>query len=82
MRVVLFFLSIGSCFVSVLILSGGFLILADAKSALHEIEAFILFVCGAVFLVCAAVLLSGAAVVEAVSRLGESKQKHPRATPL
>jgi hypothetical protein len=42
-------------------LAGG-VIFADAKSAIHEIEAFLLFLISAVFLV-------GAAIVEAFDRL-------------
>ncbi len=40
----------------------GLVVLASAKSAIHEIESFILFLIGAVF-------LSGAGVVEAVNSL-------------
>jgi len=42
----------------------GFLVFLAATSAIHEIEAFILFVC-------ASVLLSGACIVEAVTRFSE-----------
>ena len=45
----------------------GLLVLVGAESALHEIEAFILFLIGAVF-VC------GAAVVSAVGKLGQRRQ--------
>ena len=38
----------------------GIMIFASAKSAIHEIEAFLLFLIGAVFLV-------GAAIVEAIN---------------
>jgi len=40
----------------------GLLVLASAQGAIHEIEAFLLFLIGAVFLV-------GAAIVEAIGRL-------------
>ncbi len=52
MRVFLFIL----CILSFL---AGVMIFAAAKSAIHEIEAFLLFLIGAVFLV-------GAAIVEAI----------------
>lgn len=55
MRLLLFFLAV------VAFLAGAG-ILTTAKSAIHEIEAFIL-------LLIAAVLLSGAAIVEAVNEL-------------
>lgn len=58
MRVLLFVLAL-------LALLTGVAILSVASSAIHEIEAFILFVC-------TAVLLTGAAVVEAVTKLGNS----------
>jgi hypothetical protein len=55
MRVVLFVLSaIAGLY--------GFLVLAVAKSAVHEIEAFVMFTV-------AAVLLSGAGIVDAVTAL-------------
>jgi quinol-cytochrome oxidoreductase complex cytochrome b subunit len=54
MRVFLFIL----CVLSFL---AGVMTLAGAKSAIHEIEAFLLFLIGAVFLV-------GAAIVEAIHR--------------
>jgi len=40
----------------------GVIILASAKSAIHEIEAFILFLIGAVF-------ISGAAILESMNLL-------------
>jgi hypothetical protein len=52
MRVFLFIL----CILSFL---AGFMVFAGAKSAIHEIEAFVLLPIGAVFLV-------GAAIVEAI----------------
>jgi hypothetical protein len=52
MRIFLFIL----CVLSFI---AGLMILAGAKSAIHEIEAFLLFLIGAVFLV-------GAAIVEAI----------------
>jgi hypothetical protein len=52
MRIFLFILFILS-------LLAGAIILADAKSATHEIEAFLLFLIAAVFLV-------GAAIVDAI----------------
>jgi len=55
MRVLLFLLSILAFLV-------GIGILVSAKSAIHEIEAFILFLISAVF-------ISGAGVVEAVNLL-------------
>ncbi|MHC4741273.1 MAG: hypothetical protein ACYS8Z_05150 [Planctomycetota bacterium] len=55
MRIILFLLAI-------LVFLGGAGIFAGAQSAIHEIEAFILFV------ICS-VLISGAAVVEAVNLL-------------
>ena len=55
MRVILFLLA-------VLVFLAGAAILTEAESALHEIEAFILFLIGAVF-------ISGAGVVEAVNML-------------
>ena len=55
MRIILFVLAI------LAFITGGS-ILAVAKSAIHEIEAFVLFLIAAVF-------LSGAAIVEAVDRL-------------
>jgi len=55
MRVLLFLLA-------VLALLAGAGILAAAQSAIHEIEAFILFLIGSVF-------ISGASVVEAVNLL-------------
>ena len=54
MRVFLFIL----CVLSFL---AGVMILAGAKSAIHEIEGFLLFLIGAVFLI-------GAAIVEAINR--------------
>jgi hypothetical protein len=48
--------------VSVIAFLAGFLILASAKSAIHEIEGFILFLISAV-------LLSGAAVIDAVQAM-------------
>lgn len=55
MRILLFLLAI-------LAFLAGAGILAGAKSAIHEIEALILFLIGAVF-------ISGAGVVEAVNQL-------------
>ncbi|MEA2031445.1 MAG: hypothetical protein U9N55_07625 [candidate division Zixibacteria bacterium] len=55
MRILLFILAIVAFF------AGG-AILADAKSAIHEIEAFIIFLISAVF-------ISGAGIVEAVHQL-------------
>lgn len=55
MKILLFVLAI------VAFLAGGG-VLAEAKSAIHEIEAFILFLISAVF-------ISGAGVVEAVNQL-------------
>ena len=52
MRIFLFIL----CLLSFLV---GLMILAGAKSAIHEIEAFLLFLIAAVFLV-------GAAIVDAI----------------
>jgi hypothetical protein len=54
-------------------LAGG-VIWGEAKSAIHEIEAFILFLISAVF-------ISGAGIVEAVARLRQelfkrNKHKH------
>ena len=57
MRIILFVLTIMA------FIAGGS-ILATAKSAIHEIEAFVLFLIAAVF-------LSGAAIVESVNRLHE-----------
>lgn len=54
MRFIIFLLSGISVFV-------GFLVLVTAKSAIHEIEAFILFLI-------AAVLLSGAAIMQALAK--------------
>ena len=45
----------------------GYFIFATSESALHVIEAFILFVVSAVF-------LSGGAIVEAVTDLGKSRR--------
>ena len=56
MRILLFVLAILAFLL-------GVGILAIAKSAIHEIQAFILFLIGAVF-------LSGAGIVEAVNSLG------------
>lgn len=59
----------------------GGAVLLVAESAIHEIEAFILFVC-------AAVLLAGAATVSAIHHMTKrlpqqaAKSKYPRATPL
>ena len=68
MRVLLFILAIVAFLVGVGILS-------SAKSAIHEIEAFILFLIGAV-------LISGVAIVEAVNgmknRLDELLEKPQR----
>ena len=50
-----------------LALIAGLAILIGAESALHEIEAFLLFLISAV-------LLSGASIVEAVSRLQPKKK--------
>ncbi len=57
MKVVLFVLAI-------LAFLSGFGILASAKSAIHEIEAFVLYIVSAVF-------FSGSAIVCAVNRIGE-----------
>ena len=64
MRVLLFVLAL-------LALLAGVAILSVASSAIHEIEAFILFVC-------TAVLLTGAAVVEAVTKLGDRMGSSPK----
>lgn len=61
MRVLLFILAI------LAFLAGG-AILGGAKSAIHEIEAFILFLISAVF-------ISGAGIVEAVNRLRKELTK-------
>ena len=45
----------------------GFAIFASSKSAIHEIEAFVLFIVSAVF-------LSGAAIVGAISNISEKKE--------
>lgn len=56
MRILLFILAL------LLAFSDGARIMAVAQSAVHEIEAFILFLTGAVF-------ISGAAVVEAMNAM-------------
>lgn len=57
MKVVLFVLS-------VLAFLAGFAILQGSKSAIHEIEAFVLYIVSAV-------LFSGAAIVGAINRVAE-----------
>lgn len=57
MKVALFVLSVLSFF-------AGFAILQGSKSAIHEIEAFVLYIVSAV-------LFSGAAIVGAINRLAE-----------
>ena len=57
MKVALFVLSVLSFF-------AGFTILQGSKSAIHEIEAFVLYIVSAV-------LFSGAAIVGAINRLAE-----------
>lgn len=57
MKIVLFVLAI-------LAFLSGFGILASAKSAIHEIEAFVLYIVSAVF-------FSGSAIVGAVNRIGD-----------
>lgn len=52
----------------VLAFLAGALILASAKSAVHEIEAFVLFLVSAV-------LVSGASIVEAVNRIHRKVEK-------
>jgi len=60
MRILLFILG-------VLAFTGGLLILSSAKSAIHEIEAFILFLIGSVF-------VSSAGIVEAINLLRKEMQ--------
>lgn len=62
MRVILFILAI-------LAFLAGFGILVAAKSAVHEIEAFVVYVV-------AAVLLSGAAIVDAILNLPKRLAQH------
>jgi len=57
MKIVLFVLAI-------LAFLSGFGILASAKSAIHEIEAFVLYIVSAVF-------FSGSAIVGAINRIGD-----------
>ncbi|MDA1143295.1 MAG: hypothetical protein O3B01_32465 [Planctomycetota bacterium] len=61
MRVILAILAIAAFF-------AGAAILGDAKSAIHEIEAFILFLISAVF-------ISGVGIVEAVNQLRKELKK-------
>lgn len=61
MRVILFILAI-------LALLAGFGILAGAKSAIHEIEGFVLFTI-------AAVLFSGACILDAILQLAKRINK-------
>lgn len=65
MKVILFLLAI-------LAFLAGFGILAAAKGAIHEIEAFILFLISAVF-------LSGAAIMDAVHALTMKMESLPSA---
>ena len=53
--------------VAVLSILGGFMILASAKSAIHEIEAFMLFLIGTVS-------FSGAGIIEAIQKSVEKKE--------
>lgn len=64
MKVLLFLLAIAAAVV-------GVLILQNAKSAIHEIEAWILFLIAAVFLV-------GAAIVESLASLRNELRKERR----
>ena len=57
MKVILFIFS-------VLAFLAGFVILLGSKSAIHEIEGFVLYIVSAV-------LFSGAAIVGAINRVGE-----------
>jgi hypothetical protein len=63
MRLFLFLLA-------VLALLSGFGILSSAKSAIHEIEAFVLYIVSAVF-------FSGAAIVGAINRLAKKIEANP-----
>jgi cytochrome c oxidase assembly factor CtaG len=55
---------------AILAFLSGFGILSSAKSAIHEIEAFVLYIVSAVF-------FSGAAIVGAVNRLTEKFEASP-----
>lgn len=72
MRVILFLMSLGAgCF--------GALIFLASESAIHEIEAFILFLIAAVFIgsaaICDAVIIARNQIVDAIEEASEKRSK-------
>lgn len=58
---------------AVLAFLAGVLVLMAAESAIHEVEAFVLFVCSSV-------LLAGSCIVEAVNQVGDRLASSPVAS--